>query len=111
VVETDRPRTIEYSAEIVRLARRITKTKKKHTHSLRICNIAFSTVTIVTRTRFDVTLYAYCLSCYVHNFGFLAPYSPSFMIPNFETYVVQNERVMEYFIAHVGQAASQAWHS
>jgi hypothetical protein len=39
---------------------------KQHTHTHRICNTyCFSTATIVTRTRLDVTWYAHCLYCYV----------------------------------------------
>ena len=36
----------------------------KHTHTLRLCNThSFSTTTMVARTRFNVTLYVYWLSC------------------------------------------------
>ena len=38
--------------------------KLGHRHKLRICNTyCFSTATVVTRTRLNVTCYAHCLSC------------------------------------------------
>jgi len=39
---------------------------RKATHTFRICNnYCFFTVTVVTRTRHNVTLYKHCLSCYI----------------------------------------------
>ena len=44
---------------------------KSYKHTLLICvTYCFSTTTMVTRTRLDVTLYVHCLSCFIFkNFG------------------------------------------
>ena len=44
-------------------------------HTLRMCNIyCFSTVTLVKGTRLSVSLYVYCLSCVLINYGAILPW-------------------------------------
>jgi hypothetical protein len=73
----------------------------KNTDTLRICTTySFSTAIMVTRTRLIDMLFVYYLVMY-RIVGLIAPYSLSFMIINFETQVLQNERVMEYGLSNI----------
>jgi hypothetical protein len=58
MAEPDRP---QMTVRRMRVACRMTKAI--NTHSKLVIRIAFSSPKIVTRTRPDVTLYVYCLSC------------------------------------------------
>jgi len=59
IVEPDRPKI-----KIRRMRIAFWTHKDKNTHSQYVTFIAFSTPTIVTRTRLTVTLYVHRLSCY-----------------------------------------------
>ena len=65
VYETKWKNTVQPGRPQMTILMRIACWIPKDTHTLRICNnYCFYTVTVVARTRPNVTLYAHCLSCY-----------------------------------------------
>jgi len=52
-------------------------------HTLRICNInCFSTATMVTQTRYNITLYIHCLSCWVKMWADVSSCNPIHSLPS-----------------------------